>query len=224
MESYNIIETKKTRDQVIIHEVKTENGIETFKYSGVRAGLNWPTASMPAYYCILGEEWLDIDHDDPEKRRGKLRLFAEYEFSDLSLDPFFARLTDDTALYHCKDISCNMEEAYTDFVEEFNEYAYRKQIKMGALDQAPYADNFRTGMSRIKNWMDSGIFKAPEKSIIYTQLKMIEKSDLGESPETKFHVLNALRFVIAAFQKYPVHHSPPRYTNPMGGEHSWMTM
>ena len=100
MAIYNVISARILNNQVIVHEVDTgKDTIQTLKYSAVRAGLSWPTPSSPAYFIVLGEEYImeDAEHYDDESHsnqpRGKLRLFSEHEFSGLSLVDFFTRLT-----------------------------------------------------------------------------------------------------------------------------------
>ena len=154
MDSYNVIEAKKEKNRVITHDIDIGEGkVKKFKYSSVKGGISWSIGPTPHYYCIWGEEWLDIDHSDNKKQRGKLKLFAEHEFPALSLEDFFRKLTDDTALFHCESIYTDMEDAYSGFVKEFWDFTYKEKIKIGSLEQAPFADNFGLGLSMINKWM-----------------------------------------------------------------------
>ena len=93
------------------------------------------------------------------------------------------------------------------------------------LCPAPFADNFRIGLSLIQSWRDRGLLEIPGDTVIYNQLKSITKADLEESPETKFHALNALRFAIGAFEKYRPTPFRFRFNRPRihdSGPNDWM--
>ena len=75
----------------------------------------------------------------------------------------------------------------------------------------------------INEWMRMKALEIPENSLVYSQLKNVVVPNLEESPEKRFYAINGLRFVIAAFQKYPESHyvyQAPRRTS--YGPHSWM--
>lgn len=181
----------KKRSGIIIHNVR---------YSDVRAGLSWPTAVSPGYYCILGEEYHEKTRYEGSDHKGKLKLLSEREFSGISLNELFAKLTDDTSLLHCSRIFTDMSDEYLGCIEAFRDFTL--DIRSGGyISEAPYADNFMLGVSWIQDWTRTARLDIPEKSVIRSQLKRITKADLADSPETRFYAINALRFVVGAFHK-----------------------
>jgi hypothetical protein len=174
------------------------------KYSAVRAGLSWPQGLAPAYYCILGEEFLGIDEEGRREQKGKLKLFAEYEFPGISLNDFFAKLTDDCHLFCCDSIYTDytfIGDKFGDFAEAFYDYTRNNNIKRGSIQPAPFVDNFLLGVSTIQDWIGTKRLELPEDTIVHQQLKRITKPDLEESPEVTFYAINGLRFVVGAFDK-----------------------
>jgi hypothetical protein len=116
-----------------------------------------------------------------------------------------------------------MDEESSNYAEIYRNYTFKEKISIGSLSQAPYVDNFRLGLSLIKDWMKVGLLDISEKSIVYDQLKKITLADLEEMPEIKFYVINGLRFAIGAFEKYPVsHYVYPIQRNYYSGPASWM--
>jgi hypothetical protein len=187
----------------ISHVIYLEGGsTETRRYAAIRAGLSWPRGDMVAYHCILGEIRAAHQH------RGRLHLLAEREYPNLSIESIFDRLTDDLVLMKCQDVyTLTDEKLYTDYIEAYQAYMIEKKVN-ARLDQAPFADNFQLGILTVKDWLRMGRLELPEKSIVREQLKRISKYELDpkQKPERKYHAINGLRYVLAAFQKFV----PPR--------------
>lgn len=212
MEGYNVIKAGRNENGITTHTIATKGGEKILRYHDIRAGLSWPTEAAPGYYCILGEQYQDVQRFEGLERRGELLLLAEHEFAGISLNELFAKLTDDTSMLECRSIYTDTEEAFRGHVEAYWEFSYKAGVKAGNLTQAPYTGNFLLGVSWIQDWAKSGLLSIPETSLVYSQLKTISKADLAESPETRFYAINALRFVVGAFHKYrPSHtHFVPR--------------
>lgn len=205
---YNVINARKTK-RGISHVIVTLDGeTKNVSYSAVRGGLSWPMGTMPAYHCILGEEHIYFNRDDEQSdQRGKLHLLAEREYSGMSIDQMFANLTDDVTQLYCGEVYADTKEEYQDYMEAYQDFCYAKKVRLGRLNQAPFADNFELGARLIKDWWRIGRLVLPEQSIVKEQLKQASKQDLDESPENKFYAINGLRFAIAAFQKFvPTRH------------------
>ena len=208
MDSYFVVSTHKEDNQSITHKVDQGGGnLRLFKYSSIKGGLSWPTATSPAYYCIWGEPFLEhIDTSSTTRPRGRLVLFAEKELASFSLSEFFMKLTDDTSLYLCEDVYADLNEEFSGYKESFRNYSNKEKIKSGSIKQAPYSDNFLLGLSFITDWQKSNLLDLPQNSVLYRQLKNIKSDDLKDSPECKYYAINALRYAIAAFEKYPTSH------------------
>jgi len=180
-----------------------------FICSDIRGGIVWPVISgnVPAYYCILGEEWTKwTKYKGQEAQRGKLRFFSELE-ADISqpLNNFFAKLTDDTYRYHCSTLYGITEEyqskdrnAYTRMLNRFID---EKDIAL-RLERAPWAEEPESGIVYVNKWIHKGLLDIPEGSLLIEQLRCPKKE--GVSVEELLVCLNAvkaLRFVVCGFEK-----------------------
>ncbi len=204
---YNVINARKTKRGISHDTITTDGETRTSSYSAVRGGLSWPMGTMPAYHCILGEEHIYFDRDDLRDQRGKLHLLSECEYPGLSIDQMFDKLTDDCARLCCSTVYTLTEEKYTDYLGAYQNFCHEKKIKIGRLEQAPFAENFQLGASLINDWLRTGSLILPEQSIVREQLKRISKQELADKPEDKFYAINGLRFAVAAFHKF----KPVRY-------------
>ena len=195
----NAIFSEKRR---IIHEM--DNG-EKKRYQTVRGGVSWPVMAenLPAYYCIFGEE--EMPYEEPRPMRGKLQFLCEFEAPDIytSLDSFFMKLTDDAVLYLCERLYTVTEEFqgedYRGYVEAFQGFAYEKG-PAGRLEQAPWAERPDLGMYHIKSWIDRGLLKIPDGTLLQEQLRMVRADEVKAIP-TRLNAVNALRFVVCGFEK-----------------------
>lgn len=199
---YNVIKAKKSKNRITHRVAKQDGSTEIKEYSAIRGGLSWPMGTVPAYHCILGEEFVYINRDDEKVQRGKLHLLSEHEYQDMSIDLMFARLTDDVVLLHCGTVYTHTDQEYQDYLEAYQDFCFEKKVRLGCLEQAPFADNFELGTKKIFDWMRTGKLVLPEKSIIREQLKRIAKQELSDKPEDKFYAINALRFAVGAFHKF----------------------
>jgi len=175
-----------------------DGGTETMRYAAIRAGLSWPRADMMAYHCVVGEIRAAHEH------RGRLKLLTEREYPNVSIEIVFDRLTDDLTMTLCSDVyTLTDEKLYTDYIDAYQAYMIEKKVS-ARLDQAPFADNFQLGIYMINDWLRMGRLELPEKSIVREQLKRISKYELEpkQHPERKYHAINGLRYVLAAFQKF----------------------
>jgi len=219
-----VVKSKRNPDRSITQTIWVSNGeSEEKRYSTIYGGVSWPSATLPAYFSILGEEYIEgIDHSDEKKARGKLALLSEYQATGLSLSTLFDKLIDDCILYGCNSIYSTINDAHEEFKLAFWDHTKkRKQWKL-SLKSAPYADNFILGMSLLQDWQQR--FDFPDDSILFKQLKSLTKESLNDSPETKFNAINSLRFAVAAFESYPETHKVYRVNTNyhLGSDNSWM--
>ena len=181
------------------------HGAEKKLFSSIKAGLSWPTSSSPGFYCLLGEEYrVPGRFENPKAEKGKLILLADHESKSPFPDKLFDPLTDDCTLFHCDSIYTDLKNHEGD-VGIFRDWMYDKNMRVD-LVEAPFSDSFGLGVSLIRRWADASLLELPEGSL-REQLKKLTAADLEESPETRFYAVNALRFVVSAFEKYrpPIH-------------------
>jgi hypothetical protein len=200
MNGNNVIEARKGK-QGITHIVSKGNGEkETIKYSAIRGSLSWPTPSSPGCSFILGEEYL---YRSETIQRGVIHVLSEKLYEGISLDMMFSKLTDEVSRLHCETIYTDMNYAYVDFIEAYESFRNEKKIRLGYLDQAPFADNYMVGVSKIQDWLkNKRLHNPPAESAVHKELKIFSREDLGASPEINFPAINSLRYAVAAFDKY----------------------
>jgi hypothetical protein len=227
MITYDIIKATEKKHHIVEHEIREEDGsTRKIKYSGIRAGLCWPTIASPGYFCILGEEWRNVDKDEIRKNRGKLHLLAESESNSLSLNDLFSMLTEATEKLCCGYVHFEQEEEgkRSGFESAFWEYTREHDIKSSILSPAPYSDNMILGTSWIQDWSKAGLLNIQEHAIVFEQLKKISKADLEDQPEKKFYAVNGLRYAVSAFQEYSPHWSQPPYYVEETRPFNWKTL
>lgn len=210
-----VMKARKEKDGSIIHEMSRQYAPEVIRYKDIRGGISWAITSSngnsPHYYCMLGQLWTEGGRFEGEKpQRGKVILLTEYRAASLlSRADFLRNLTDyskglycDT--YYTTDVDLTQGEINPD-VAAFRQYVSENNIKNPhpILKQAPFPEKFRFGIEEISTWREQGKIDIPKDSIVYEQLTTIQESDLEKSPETKFYAINALRYVVCAFLKYP---------------------
>ena len=226
MNRSNVVKSTVQPNRSIIHEIVNENGTrESIQYSSIKAGLNWPSATMPGYYCVFGELWHDEMRQSTNKNRGKIVFLSEFESSDISIKELLNHLTDDLLQYGCTTIYTLTDEGYRDFVRAFHDFTDHVGSCSISLHNAPLADNFFLGLSRIEDLMKDSKLELPENTKLYPKLKSIRREDLQDAPESRFHSINALRFVVAGFNKYQTKHTNSDVYNRSSADsaHSWMS-
>jgi hypothetical protein len=199
-----VVKARRTDEGIVIHEM--DNG-ESKKFLAVRGGISWPVMDgpLPAYYCILGEEYVGITHfEGQEPQRGKLILLSENEAPDvLALDWLYAKISDDVVRFGCDTFYTVTKELrgedYSGYVETFQEFMVEKEVRVH-LEEAPWADKPDLGMYHIDSWKKKGLLDLPEESLVCKQLEMVTADIVNQLPQ-RLPAVNALRFVACGFQK-----------------------
>jgi hypothetical protein len=186
-------------------EIETVEG-KKFVCSAIRGGISWPLLSkdMPAYYCILGEEWTDRTRfQGQEAFRGKLKFLCEYEAINYSLGSLFVRLTDDIRLSHCSTIygiiEADQDDRYKGFPNELYKVVHDKDISV-VPEQAPFAENPNIAIPHLIDWYAKGLLDLPEESLLRQQLKGLKPEDAKDVAE-RLNAVNAGRFVVCGFER-----------------------
>jgi hypothetical protein len=136
----------------------------------------------------------EIEHDVH-----RLVLLAEGRAEAL---PNLLRLLGDEAkVVSCTSVFGDIEGDSESFKDFFWGSPHTKGL---SLQQAPYADNFHIGLSLIKTSFQDRTLVIPNDSLVGRQLGQIEVENLSENPEVAFPAVDALRHVVAAFDRYPV--------------------
>ena len=205
MKSYNVVKTETTKRGVIVHEVDSGDGeLKSYHYAAIRGGLSWGSGESPAFFMILGEEFVDKTRFEGQvPPRGKLKVFTERQIPSPFLDKLFSALTDDCALFGCGYVYADLSDEHEESGKLFMEYVSEKKARYVSLEDAPFVNNFPLGVSLINRWLSEALLDLPKESLVRDQLKKLTKQDFGDSPEQRFFAVNALRFVLGSFYKCP---------------------
>jgi hypothetical protein len=184
---------------LIHHEIE---GQEDRTYRTLRAGLVWPNKSAPAYFCILGQ----LDRENASKRNPIVFLC---EGQSKELHPLFDKLTDQAKSLICEEVFTDFTEDRKCFRDSFASYCEETGVRGLYLNQAPWPENFAYGLSLIRDWIAKNSLKIEQDTLLASQLGKISEDLLEDiaKAEVDFFAVNALRYVLGAFQKYP--HRPP---------------
>lgn len=207
MEAYHVVKAETEKSGLIVHKIDVGNGkLKTFHYTSVRAGLSWSSAEAPAFYVIIGQEYVPkTKYEGQQPPKGKLKFFKEQEISSSFLHTLFNQLTDDCTLFNCRHVYTDLGDEHEADADFFNDFIYDKKIPHISLEEAPFVDSFGLGVSLIKRFMADGFLNIPKDSQVREQLKRLARADLQDPQAARrFHAVNALRYVIGSFHKSPM--------------------
>ena len=92
----NVTSAKKKQDCSIIKLIISDplDGTTRVKrYAAIRGGISWPTPKARAYFCVVGQKYIDPPKwKDEPIQAGKLVLLAEHESKALSPEFLFQNL------------------------------------------------------------------------------------------------------------------------------------
>ena len=213
MKTYQIESSQQLKGGVR-HTIRNGDHLEDVDYFDIRAGLNWDPLSA----VIAGEEKYDSHYSRPVHNRGVLRVTEELEGSILNLADFFDRLSDAFSLHRISEIYADTSEEA--FVEAFQDWTDRRMARM-SLVPAPYSESPAVGISLIRSWDKDGILRIEKETLLYEHLSALSDDDLDNLAGP----LNALRFVVGGFSKYPPIRRDLSYRRVgpgYSGKHGWM--
>jgi hypothetical protein len=185
---------------------RSKEGKIHFEYDGkddqifldILIGLAWPNKSAPAYYCIFGQ----LDRQN-EFKKNPLIFLSEGQSSDLQ--ELLDKLTDDAKRLLSEGICVDLTGEWECYRDTFGNYCEDLKIRGLYLIQTPWPENFPYGLGLIKDWLKKRALEIERGTILAEQLgKMPENlSEHTTEPEVDFFAVNALRYVLGTFQKYP---------------------
>lgn len=163
---------------------------------GVRCGLSWPNSKNPGgYFCLVAQE---------AKRliTGEYPLLVIRESQAMTMTALFEKMFDDMGLFGCMEIFTDLSSRFGTYIHALDSYKRAKRdLQEARIKPAPYAEAFLHGNDMITKWIK--VIKGltiPKDFIIRSQLREIRESDLDGEPQEKFFAMNALRYVLGAFE------------------------
>ena len=193
---------EKTQDGFWI-ETTQEGGKTTREhFRGTRIGLAWPTSISPGFYCLVGQLSKSLPNG-----RYPLRLLKEGQ--EHVLNVLFQNLFDDLGEFGAYEIFTDLSPRFQSYILDFNQHYVSRRLQDVKLTPAPFYQSFSHGIYVIRSWIKDEALQIPTGAITRDQLKMIKKEDLKGAVEDRFFGINALRFVVSAYEVSPVYPSPP---------------
>jgi hypothetical protein len=164
-------------------------------YHLTRAGVSWPGADCPGYYCIFGLKNAPSISQSPP-----IELLDEGEHS--ILEKFFEHMILQSNRYRCESMFANLEkrEGYLDSLRRF---VRERKLEMPRLLDSSVFENLNYGVALIKQRIIDDELVASKGSILGRQVGSITPDDLRERPEDRFYAVMALVRLLCSLEHYP---------------------
>jgi hypothetical protein len=196
------IPKEKTQDGIWI-EITSEDGKSVKEcFRGVRCGLSWPTPVSPGFYCLVGQLSKNLPNG-----RYPLRLLKEGK--EHILNVLFQNLFDDMGQFSAFELFSDLSFKFQNYLLDFNQHYMNRKLQDVKLAPAPFYQSFPHGVYVVRSWIKDEALHLPTDTITREQLKMIKEEDLREGVEGQFYAINALRYVVSAFETSLAFPSPP---------------
>jgi hypothetical protein len=191
---YKIKSARRDKDT---GQVRCEiEGQPDITFLDIRAGLVWPYQTQPGYWLILAQR-------DEKNSFGKNPLILLDEGEARDLGKLFDSITDAAVRLKCEDVYVDMIEENDCYRQAFSRYRDEGNIRRVFVKPAPYVENFEYGAGLMRGWLKDEALEIDRDSIVARQLGQITESVLEDSQRAEYFAIHALRFVLAAFVKYP---------------------
>jgi hypothetical protein len=105
----------------------------------------------------------------------------------------------------CDEIYADFTDVRRCYQDVFHGYCQESRIRGLYLRQAPWPENFSFGLGIITDWLGKESLEIDGETVLAQQLGKISEDLLEDTAkaEVDFYTVNALRYVLGAFQKYP---------------------
>jgi hypothetical protein len=165
-------------------------------YFQTRAGLSWPTANSPGYFCIFGLE------NNPALTTDERPLVLLAENESHLLGKFFERLTINAKRLFCEWLFANMEDNQG-FVNSFRKFIRERKINGLRLRDSAEFEDFEHNIALIRQRRIDGVLSIPKDTILGKQIRSMTPDDLKDKPEERFYAVMALSRVLGSFEAFP---------------------
>lgn len=164
-------------------------------YHATRAGVSWPGADCPGYYCILG-----LKNEPSISQSPPIELLDEGEHS--ILEKFYERMLLQSNRYRCERIFAKLEDN-EGYLASLRRFIRERKLEMPRLLDSSVFENLNYGVALIKQRLLDDELVVPKGSILGRQVGSITPDDLRERTEERFYSVMALVRVISSFEYYP---------------------
>lgn len=187
----------RARSNALVLEITFDDGKKVDRqFTGSRVGLSWPVNENPGgYYCIVAQE-------AARSILGVQPLWVVSEYIPLTFEALVTRMFNDMGYYGAFEIFSDITESSHSFIEALEMQRRRdRNLQEIRLKPAPYPDKFLLGSNAITKWIK--VIKGltiPRNFFIHSQLKGMRQNDLRPGVEESFYAVNALRYVVTAYE------------------------
>lgn len=196
IKDFKDVEVKKTSGKTFfIHPFEPGKTQRIDEFWTIRAGVSWPIAKAPGYYCIIGAKD-DLEGAD----RVSLVLIDEGE-SEV-LEKLFEKIMLNTMKFMCERIYARLDGKKSP-QNEYLRFRGQKNIDCpGLLDSSDF-ENFNQDVPLIRQWIEKGALKIDPNSCLGEQLGKLKADDVNENFEVKFYAVAAFCRVLKSLIVYP---------------------
>jgi hypothetical protein len=190
------VEVIKERDKTFFFHPKEPGKTRRIdEFWTVRAGVFWPTAKAPGYYCSIGAK------DDLEAAdRVSLVLISEGQTG--VREKLFEKIMLNTKRFECERIYARLD-GNKGPEREYYRFRSQKEIDCpGLLDSSDF-ENFNQDVPLIRQWIEKGALKINPNSCLGEQLGKLKADDVNENFEVKFYAVAAFCRVLKSLAVYP---------------------
>ena len=210
---HNLIRAEACKSHVL-HQVETGGVISEVRFQCVRAAASPPGEGAGAY-VVVGMEMDDVLEVAP----APLVLLTEGLIESFSVDSYWDRVTDAVVGACASPLYLDLDDQAV--MSTFYDYKARTNVNVDVA-QSPWVDAFRLGLGVCLDYLRAGRLDLHRDSLTRKELRTIEQSTLGDKPEVRWPLVNALRFCLSGFRKYAPTKpfEPGRYSG--SGVKGWM--
>lgn len=177
-------------------EIEDDEKTVTKQFRGFRTGLSWPMASNPGgFFCVVGQETRMLI-------TGEFPLMVIKEFEAPSFTTLIEKMFDEMGIFGSTDLFADCSPRFQSFLQDLDSIRRNKRPSQRIIVKpAPYASSFIHGNELIKRWIrEIKGLTFLKNGAIRSQLREIREQDLKGEADQKFFAINALRYVLGAFE------------------------
>lgn len=183
-------------------------------YNDRRAGMTFPGANHPGYFCIFGLKDV-VTHRD----KLPLELLAEGEFEDQT--QLFAAACRYMRMMRCSYLYADCSLEFQSSEVEFDKYVRRNSVKNVGLFDASEFEGFKSsyaGFEAARAPLDEygrkGLLKIHSKTQLKRELRSIQADDFRTGrPWESFPAINAFNHIIMSYVISPWQRPAKEYSN-----------
>jgi hypothetical protein len=163
-------------------------------YLTTRAGISWPKADHPGYFCVIGLK------DEPGITGKKpLVLLAEREHHHM--ERYFERLTINARRLYSENLFADLEHNQG-FERSFRDFVRDRKVEGIRLIDSSEFEDFEHIVSLIRQKKKDGLLSIEEGTVLNNQIQSMTTDDLQDIKKN-FPAVAALCRVLGSYEFFP---------------------